>query len=94
MRADVSAGSTVVKIGADTMDKLGTGTHTVTVKFDDGEAELTVTVNAAPGSGPDTGDDARPGLWLSLMGASLVLLGAVLLDGRRERRPRHGKEKV
>ena len=38
------AGSTVVTISAGTLEKLSAGTHTVTVKFDDGQATTKLTV--------------------------------------------------
>ncbi|MBE6018133.1 MAG: hypothetical protein E7233_11125 [Lachnospiraceae bacterium] len=50
-KADVSAksGSTIVTISAETLEKLGTGTHTITVKFDDGDpAEATFTIADKP----------------------------------------------
>ena len=75
------AGSTVVTIGAETLQKLGVGTHVIRVKFDDGEAETTVTV--VQGNTVPTGDGAKPGLWLTLMLASLAGLAAMVLWDRK-----------
>ena len=47
--AAVSArsGSTIVTIPADVLERLGTGTHTVTVQFNDGEVNTQLTIKAA-----------------------------------------------
>ncbi|MBQ1522636.1 MAG: CotH kinase family protein [Erysipelotrichaceae bacterium] len=49
------SGSTVVTLKAETLNKLGEGTHTVKLTFDDGETAVTLNVTANPDS-PDTGD--------------------------------------
>lgn len=47
---EAKAGSTVVTLKAATLQKLGTGAHTVTVLFDDGKAETKLTVKEAVSS--------------------------------------------
>ena len=74
------AGSTVVTIPSEELAKMSPGSHKITVRFDDGEAETTVTVESA---GVPTGDEARPYLWLALMGLSATGLAAVLLANRK-----------
>ena len=49
------SGSTVITISGETLEKLQEGSHTVTVRFDDGKAETTLTVEAAPE--PDDRDE-------------------------------------
>ena len=41
------SGSTIVTIPADVLERLGTGTHTVTVQFNDGEVNTQLTIKAA-----------------------------------------------
>ncbi len=81
----------VVYNGADVTDRLSGDAYTAPAL--DGDAELTVTFRAAPGTpggtpsrpggSPRTGDAASPALWLALAGGGLALLGA-----RRKRGPR------
>ena len=72
-KAEVTAesGSTVVTIDADTLETLSVGEHTVTVKFDDGEAETKLTVKSAAvqpdDNHPETGDYSYLGLWIMLL---------------------------
>ena len=49
------SGSTVVTLKADTLQRLSTGGHTVTMHFDDGRASTGLTVKAAPGGGSGGG---------------------------------------
>ena len=83
------AGSTVVTISAQTLEKLSTGIHTVTVEFDDGRVDTKLTVKAAeiPVESviPKTGDNSNVGLWFSLLclsGAALAVL--IKTSGKRE----------
>ncbi len=79
------SGSTVVTINAETLETLSTGTHTVTIKFDDGEATLSLTVNAAqeqPDT-PKTGDESHVSVWLILMFLSLTGSAALLISKKR-----------
>ncbi|MBR3403566.1 MAG: hypothetical protein IKG67_15145, partial [Parasporobacterium sp.] len=94
--ADVSAeaGSTVVTFSAATLEKLTTGTHTVTIKFDDGEAEGKLTINEAESpttpqptqpKGPQvpaTGDTSNAGLWIALLIGSLLAMLMAICAGR------------
>ena len=57
------AGSTVVTISADTLEKLSAGTHTVTVKFDDGQVTTKLTVKnrtASTDAEPSKPADSNP----------------------------------
>ncbi len=55
------------------LQKLGTGKHTITILFEDGQAEGAFKVSAAlDTTNPDTSDNFRMGLWMSLMGLSLT----------------------
>ena len=57
------AGSTVVTISAGTLEKLSAGTHTVTVKFDDGQATTKLTVKnrtASTDAEPSKPADSNP----------------------------------
>ena len=76
-------GSTVVTLGADALEQLSEGEHTVTVEFDDGEAETAITVK--PGESeekeddvPDTGNEDHMVLFTVISFISAVSLGAVL----------------
>ena len=83
------AGSTVITISADTLEKLSTGTHTITVKFDDGQAETNLTIKAAPAptdpTTPQTGDNSHMGLWISLLCVSGAALAALYITGKKRR---------
>lgn len=81
--ADYTAapGSTVLTLKASALEKLSVGSHTVTVKFDDGECRAAFTVEAAP---PATGEEKGAVLWLSLLGVSLIGFAcAALPRGKR-----------
>ena len=83
------AGSTVITISAETLEQLSTGTHTVTVKFDDGQVETKLTVKASSSPGdptvPDTGDSSQMGLWTVLMCGSGAGLAALFVTGRKRK---------
>ncbi len=79
----VRAGSTVVTVPAETLQKLTEGTHTVTVRFDDGSAVVKLAVSSGS---PVTGDGARPALWAVLAGTVLAAAAAAAVSGRRKRR--------
>ena len=58
---DVKAGSTIVTLKAATLQNLSTGTHTITVLFDDGKTETKLTVEKATStnnSGTNQGSNA------------------------------------
>lgn len=59
------------------LDTLCKGTHTVTIRFTDGDAETRITIREVP----KTGDAGRPGLWLTLI--LLGLAGVWFVISRR-----------
>ena len=73
-------GSTVVTLGADALEQLSEGGHTVTVEFDDGEAktEITVKPEEKKDDVPDTGTEDHIVLFTVISFISAVSLGAVL----------------
>lgn len=69
----VKSGSTVVTLKSAFLQKLGTGKHTITILFEDGEASGTFKIaEGLDTSNPETGDAFPLGLWLTLIGASLA----------------------
>lgn len=65
------SGSTVITLTNAFLQKLSTGEHTITILFEDGEAEATFLVaEGLDTSNPETGDSFNPGLWIGLMCAS------------------------
>lgn len=86
---EAKAGSTVITLKAATLQKLSTGSHTVTVIFDDGKAETSVTVKAAASpadsKSPKTGDSNHMGLWIILMIISVIWLGTAVLIRKKNR---------
>ena len=82
-------GSTVVTLNAGTLEKLSVGSHTVTVNFDDGKAETTVTVQAkdtVPADNtPKTGDPSRTGLWLGALLVSGAAATVLIAYGRKRK---------
>ena len=87
--ASAEAGSTIVTISADTLEKLSAGTHTVMVVFDDGQAVTNLTIKAASApidpTTPKTGDNSRMMLWVSLLCMSGAALAAVIVAGRKRK---------
>lgn len=92
------AGSTVITIGADTLEKLSAGTHTVTVSFDDGMATTTLTVKnkatskedsdssrSKESGAPLTGDNSNTMLWISLLCASTAILAILVMADRKRK---------
>ena len=83
------SGSTVITLKPSALNGLKTGKHTITVLFDDGKVETTVTIQAAYDSTVGTGDERQPNLWLGLMAFSVMgLAGLLVLERRRQR---HGR---
>ena len=64
---------------------LSVGKHTVTVKFEDGEAQATVTIKEAPPV-PKTGDNGNPALWIGMMVLGIVGIGGMAVSKKRSRR--------
>ncbi len=82
------AGSTVITIPAETLEKLTVGAHTVTVNFDDGSVTATLNVKAAAsggGTSPLTADSSHAILWIGLMAASLAAAGGVTAYSRKKK---------
>ena len=75
------AGSTVVTLKNSLLQELGEGVHNVTVVFDDGRAELSLTVNSAP-STPQTGEPDHFVILFAMVAAGAAL---VALCGKRRR---------
>ena len=67
------------------LEKLGTGTKTVTINFDDGKVTVKLTIKANSSTiHPKTGDNSNPGLWITVMVLSgLGLVGLVVTDRKR-----------
>lgn len=86
---EAKAGSTLITLKAATLQKLSTGSHTVTVIFDDGKAETSVTVKAATSpedsKSPKTGDNNHLGLWIVLVIISAIWLGTAVLIRKKNR---------
>ena len=76
-------GSGVITVKAAALEKLSVGEHKITVVFDDGEAEASLTVKAAPtdnaGTSPKTGYDGNTALVTVIMTVSV--LGVALAFG-------------
>lgn len=84
----VEKGSTVVTLKPETLEKLSVGEHTVTILFDNGEVNTTLTVLAANSQGttsPQTGDNSHLGLWIALMMLSLLGIAATFFIGKKKR---------
>lgn len=84
----VEKGSTVVTLKPETLEKLSVGEHTVTILFNNGEVNTTLTVlaaNSQDATSPQTGDNSHMGLWIALMMFSLLGIAATLLYGRKKR---------
>ena len=69
----VESGSTVVTLKKDFLQKLSVGKHSITILFEDGEAEGSFRVSEGlDATNPETGDDFSMGLWMAVMGLSLA----------------------
>ena len=84
----VEKGSTIVTLKPETLEKLSVGEHTITVLFDNGEVNTTLTVlaaNSQDATSPQTGDNSHMGLWIALMMFSLCGLAATFFIGKKKR---------
>ncbi|MBQ9720590.1 MAG: InlB B-repeat-containing protein, partial [Oscillospiraceae bacterium] len=84
------AGSTVITLNASALQKLTTGTKTVTINFDDGKAATDLTIKAGSsgtsgGTSPKTGDNSNPGLWLAVMVLSGLGIGGLVVNDKKRR---------
>lgn len=83
-------GSTVITIKPEVLGKLNTGSHIITVTFDDGDVITGLTVKAGSaggagyGGGPDTGDPGEPMLWAALLILSGLGLSALVVQKVRK----------
>lgn len=69
----LSSGSTVVTLKKDYLQSLAVGRHTITILFEDGEAEGYFHISEGlDETNPETGDTFNPGLWLTVMALSLA----------------------
>ena len=86
---EAKAGSTVVTLKAETLQKLSAGNHSVAIHFDDGKAEANLTVKDAADTAvpdvPKTGDKSPIGLWIALTVLSAAGLCALTGAGRKRR---------
>ena len=79
-------GSTVVTLKAATLQALSVGRHTVTLRFDDGQVDTSLTVKQAPATiAARTGDDDSVTLYVSLLLLSTLGLGYTAVKCRRRR---------
>ena len=78
-----ASGSTVITMKSSALQKLTTGSHTITVSFDDGKAETTITINPTVPKTPDTGDSSNTGMWAGLLFLSLISLTGLVIYRRR-----------
>ena len=72
------------------LQKLTTGTKTVTINFDDGKAATKLTIKTgSSGTGdsisPKTGDDSKPVLWLAVMMLSGLGIGGLVVNDKKRR---------
>ena len=86
LEADYTAheGSTVVTLKPAMLEKISLGDHTVTILFDNGKADVRLTIKAAPTS-PATGDDRVTGLWAMLTILSAMGMGGVAVFVKKRR---------
>ena len=69
----MESGSTVVTLKKDFLQKLSVGKHTITILFEDGQAQGAFKVaEGLDATNPETGDRFNMGLWMSVMGISLA----------------------
>ena len=77
----VEKGSTIVTLKPETAEKLSAGDHTVTVIFDNGEVDTTLTVLAAK---------SNAGLWIALVAILLIAVVAIIVFVKKK----NGTQKV
>lgn len=84
----VEEGSDIVTLKPEALEKLSAGEHTVTVVFDNGEVNTTLTVLAASSqsaTSPRTGDNGDLFFGIALMTLSLFGIAAILLGGKKRK---------
>ena len=82
---EISSGSTVADIKPWALETLSVGKHTITFKYEDGEASADFTIQKAL---PPTGDRFDPALWLLLfvLGMAGITVAGVLIRAARKKR--------
>lgn len=83
----VSGGGTVIALTSDTLEKLNSGRHTVTIRYDNGFAHTVLTIQSANEDGPSspqTGDNTLALITLSFI-CALLLSAAFNNDRKRFR---------
>ena len=73
--------NTVLTLHAKYLDTLKPGTHTLTLKYEDGSIRTTFKVTE--GGSPQTGDSSSVSLWLTTMSTAILLIIAALIYKRR-----------
>ncbi|MBQ6540178.1 MAG: InlB B-repeat-containing protein [Oscillospiraceae bacterium] len=88
----IKSRNNTVTLNASALEKLSTGKYTVTIKFDDGKAETTLTINAkgssggsGGGSSPGTHDLTEIAGWIALMAAGAACAAALIIFRKRHR---------
>ena len=71
-------GSTIVTLKTTYLETLKLGNHTITFRYEDGEASATFTIQKEAVT-PSTGDQFNIGLWAGIGGASVVALVVLLI---------------
>ena len=88
---EAKAGSTVVTVKPSVLQKLNTGSHNLTVTFNDGYAPTNLVVKAGTTGGgggvgtPRTGDESNVVLWIGLLAISALAVGGVVFYLRKKR---------
>ena len=82
---NISSGSTVAEIEPWALETLSIGDHTITFRYEDGEASADFTVQKAL---PPTGDRSDPALWLLLvvLGMAGITMAGVRMRAARKKR--------
>ena len=76
-------GSTIVTLKGTSIEKLSLGKHVVTLLFDNGKLDVTLTVKAKDAESVGTGDESNPGLWTLLMALALAGSAGILRARKR-----------
>lgn len=58
---ELTSGSTILTLKTSFLENSSVGTHTITIKYDDGEVETNLTIVNANSDDPTTGDDTNQG---------------------------------
>ena len=96
---NAKAGSLILTLKSEYLDKLTVGDHKVMIKFTDGSVDTNIKIKAVPtptptsASTPDptatpkpvpkTGDHANPALWLGMILVGLLVIGGIAFTVRK-----------